>query len=99
MDGYAGFGQVDDVIGGTDVKVLEQSGQSHEADVLDEPVAHASPLARAERNKVLWLDDFSLADESRRIKSQSLIAPIVRADVQLVIVQKDHGSFLDIVSC
>ena len=97
-DGDASLGQVDDVIGGSDVKILKQSGQRHEADVLDQPVAHASPLARAEGNEILGLDDFALADESRRVESLRLVAPVVRTDVQLVIVQKDHCPFLDVVT-
>lgn len=89
---------MDQVLRRADIEILQQSGQSHEADVLDQPVAHTSPFARAERNEIFRFDNFPLADKTGWIESQSLVSPIIWTNVQLVIVQKDHRSFLDIVT-
>ena len=85
-------------IGGGDVKVLQQRCQGDETDVLDESVAHAGPFARTERNEIFRFDDFAVADEPRWIERQRLL-PVIRADVQLVVVQKHHSPFFDIVTC
>lgn len=100
--GDAGFRQVDRLfheIHRPDVEVLQQGGERDEAHVLDEPVAHARPLAGAERDKVLGLDDFTLLDEARRVEFERLVAPVVGADVELVVVQEDDGAGLDVVTC
>ena len=102
MDGNAGFRQLNLASRWIlrcwwDVKVLQKGSQSDETDVLNEPVAHTRPLAGTKRDKIFGFHNRTASNESRRVKRQRSF-PVVGRDVQFVIVEEDHGPFLNIVT-
>ena len=66
--------------------------------MLHQPVAHARPFPRAERDEVLGFDDFAVADEARWVEAERPF-PVVGTDVELVVVEEHHRPLFDVVAC
>ena len=80
-----------------DVKLGQHRSHRQEGDVGQHLGAHAAALAGGEGQEVRRLDDFACAHEAGGIEALRL-CPQLRAHVELVVVDEDHGALVDVVA-